>query len=79
MTKRELKAIFEIAKSNEDLSKEDLSVFDGYGLPGYDPVYVTKRAVAALIRWQALLLNGEWDLEELSGIGRARRKFIILD
>jgi len=78
MTKKELKEILEVAKSNVTLD-EDLSIFDGYGLKEFKKVYVTKNQVAKLIRWQTFQFNGNIDskaLNDLINIGS--KKFIII-
>lgn len=79
MTKKELREILEVAKSNVTLLDEDLSIFDGYGLKDFDKVYVTKNQVAKLIRWQTFQFNGNIDskaLNDLINIGS--KKFIII-
>ena len=81
MTRQEAQAAFAIADNKELRLYPDVdtSIFDGFGLPGFCPVYVTLRQVAALMRWQALQFNGEWNaeaLDEVIKVGRTR--FLIL-
>ena len=79
MKKSEMVAAWEMAQGFADLEGEDLSIFDGYGLPGFEPVYTTVRAVAALIRWQALGMFGGWISAEVDGIMTVgKKKFIII-
>lgn len=52
-------------QTQEDLSKEDTTELDGLYLPGFYTKYVTARQVASALRWQALMLNGEWDQEQV--------------
>jgi len=80
MNKRELKKIMEIANSNEDLSMVGMHKFIGCAFPEFGRTYATSREVAALFRYQAKLLNGEWDGVELDDCcWIASKKFIILD
>lgn len=63
-----------------DLSNEDDSQFDGCALPGFQPIVATVRQVAKLMRYQAMYLNGRWDMEELNELQRLlRHKVTILD
>jgi len=79
MTKPELDQAWRLAQSDADLSAENLDIFDGFGLPGFQPVYCTQRQVARLIRWQCQYMNGEWDMAALNEIARCgRRGFQIL-
>ena len=76
MTKQQFAEAFRLAKTEQPHS--DLKVFDGCGLPDFQPVTTTLRDVAALINWQALQFNGEYDtiaLDEVAYI--ARKRFII--
>jgi len=53
MTKAEFQKAFALAKSDVDLIEHvDLSPFDGFGLPNFEPVVVTTAQVAGLLRWQ---------------------------
>lgn len=78
MTKKELKEILEVAKSQKTLD-EDLSIFDGYGLNDFKRVYVTINQVAKLIRYQAINLNNSIDSKALNDIiNIGNKKFIII-
>ena len=75
MTKQQFSQAFDLAKTtSEDLSLEDIGIFDGFGLEGFNPVFVTIRQVARLIRWQAGQMNGGWDAHNLDEIGQLGRK-----
>lgn len=79
MTKNEMVRAYRVALSDKDLSTEDISIFEGYGLPSFEKVYTTINAVACLIRWQAVMMNGNVDSEELDAIATiGRKKFIII-
>ena len=70
---------FEIAKSDEDLSAIDDTPLYGCALRNFKPVHTTLRAVAKLIRWQALKLNGDWDMTEIDDLANiGRTKFLII-
>lgn len=79
MTRDEFKQATEMALDRkQDLTNVDDSIFWGFGLPEFEPVNVTVRQVAKLIRWQAVMFNGELDASaynEVAEIGR--RKFSI--
>jgi hypothetical protein len=78
MTLAQFQAAFKLADSRENLTDDYHEVFDGYGLPEFEPVTVTIRQVARLMRWQAGMLNGNWDSEELNTIREVgRKKFLI--
>jgi hypothetical protein len=87
MTRNEFSLAVGLAQSTESLetfvgegSSQRLNdVFCGFGMSDYNPVHVTVRDVAALIRHQAQQFNGELDneaLEEIATVGR--RKFIMV-
>lgn len=79
MTKNEFKVAANIAMNETNL-KEDISVFSGCALPGFQPVFCTIRQVAALIRWQCAYLSGGFDMEELNDIAYlAKTRFLIID
>lgn len=82
MTRQEANAAFAIA-DNKEISlypDVDTSIFDGFGLAGFGPVHVTLRQVAALMRWQALQFNGQWNAEALDEVVKlGRTRFMILD
>lgn len=78
MTTQEFKSAFALANGPAELLGEDLAPFDGFGLPEFQPVTVTIRQVARLIRWQAQYIGGGWDstaLDEIRSCGR--RRFVI--
>ncbi len=78
MTTAEFKEAVEIAASSIELN-HCLSIFDGFGLPGFRPITVTLFQVARLIRWQALQINGEWDNEALNDVRNfGRCRFVIV-
>ena len=87
MTKTELSRAVRLAQSDADLptflgtgSSENLNrTFNGFGLPDFQAVDVTLIAVAALVRHQCQMMNGELDheaLQEISSVGR--HKFNIV-
>ena len=79
MNKNELSQAFDLARSKADLSQEDDSVFMGFGLPDFKPVYVTIGQVARLIRWQCGQFNGGWDSHNLQQIAFfGRKRFTII-
>ncbi len=58
----------------------DINVFDGFGLRGFQPVYVTYDQIAALISYQARQFNGEYDQSALDDIKTYGRKlFQVID
>jgi inorganic pyrophosphatase/exopolyphosphatase len=80
MNTQEFKAAFAIAKSSQDLSHVDTSHLFGYALKDFQPTATTLEAVAAIMRWQALYFNGNWNQEELDEIRQiGRKRFIISD
>ena len=87
MTRTELSRAVMLAQSDADLpafvgpgSSENLNrTFDGFGLPDFQAVDVTIVAVAALVRHQCVMMNGELDhdaLREIASVGR--HKFNVL-
>lgn len=66
--------------SKEAKDFESLEVFDGFGLPDFQQVVVTKEMVADLIRWQCFYIMGEGldqeALQEIKDIGR--NKFMVV-
>lgn len=80
MTQQQLQQALEIAKSDEDLINEScqIDIFNGFGLGNFQPVHVTLKQVAALIRWQCFQFNGAIDAVELNNLAyKGRKKFII--
>ena len=68
-----------LARSDAPLNVEDLSIFDGFGLPDFKPVTCTVEALAMLIRWQCFCLNGSIDSEALQEIATlGRHRFFVL-
>lgn len=81
MNKKEFSEILEIVQNKEiDLSEIDELILHGCALPEFKyPVYVTRKQVAKLIRWDCLMWNGEFNSEELNQIGIiGKRKFRIV-
>lgn len=63
-----------------DLSATDITMLVGYGRPSFRQTHTTLAAVAKIIRWDALQLDGEWDAEALEEICKVgRKKFLIVD
>jgi len=79
MTNAEFKNAAEIAKSNADLSGIDTEILFGYGLLEFGSVAATVETVAAVIRWDCLMLNGEFDSLALDNLHRIfRRKVTVI-
>ena len=79
MTRDQFCKAFELAGTETDLSKFDLSQFDGFGLPGFQPMTVTVGQVARLLRWQALRFDGSWDMEAAQEVlDCGRRRFVVV-
>jgi hypothetical protein len=81
VTRQQLQQALEIAQSDVDLSAEsqDSGIFNGYGWPSFEPVTVTIRQVAELIRWQAINFDGTVNARELNALASVgRRKFQVL-
>ena len=67
MNKNDFQRAFDVADNKDiDLSGVDMEVLFGCGLPNFEPVTADIRTVAAHLRWQAKLLNGQWDSEALN-------------
>lgn len=81
MTKNQLDRAMTLARNYEvNLLNVDLSTLEGYGLPNFQPVTVTVEMVAAMIRWQCIMFNGEIVAEELDLLVRVfRHKVTILE
>lgn len=75
MNKQEFNKAFELAKKS--VSFDNIHIFEGFGLHSYDQIMCTVNDVAALIKWQAINLNGTIDADALNEIWDNRRKFII--
>ena len=80
MTKMEMAKALEIAKNpNINLLKEDISIFDGFGLHGFEPIHVTLNQIARIIRWQAQCMDGTWNAEEINAIATiGKKKFRVI-
>ena len=81
MNKAEFKKAFALAESDVELINEvDLSPFDGFGLPDFQPVAVTTAQVAGLLRWQGQFIFGGWDMEAVNEVRNCgRRRFEVID
>ena len=80
MTKIEMAKALKIAKNqNIDLFKEDIAIFDGYGLRGFEPIHVTLNQIARIIRWQAQCMDGTLNAEEINAIAAiGKKKFRVI-
>jgi len=58
---------------------QDLSVFYGFASSRFLPVHVSLDAMATLVAWQCLCLNGSVDQHALNEIGSCRTKFRIVE
>ena len=80
MTRSQLEKAVQLALSDTDLDVADLAIFDGFGLRGFEPVTVTTRALAMLVRWQCIQFNGHIDPENLNEIATlGRKRFNVVD
>ena len=80
MKRHQLEKAVQLALSKADLDIADLAIFEGFGLSGFKPVTVTTRALAMLIRWQCVQMNGQINaesLDEIATLGRTR--FSVVD
>lgn len=71
MTRKELKEAVKIAVSDVSLSEVDDDHLFGYELPSFKKTVSTIQAIAKMIRWQCVYLNGkicENSLNELFSI-----------
>lgn len=73
MTKQQLSDALAIAQTKESLSNEDISHFDGFGLPDFQPITCTLRQLARLVRWQCVRFNGSIDADNLNEIANCGR------
>ena len=87
MTRNELSLAVAMAQSDEELptfigengSQRLIDLFNGFGLADFAPVHVTIRDLAALVRYECIMMNGEIDnaaLTEISELGKT--KFIVV-
>ena len=80
MTKKQIQQALTIAKSDKDLSQIDLKPFFGYAKRGFKPVNCTIEAVACLIHWQCIQLDGTIDTEEFNDFcGYAKKLFNVYE
>jgi hypothetical protein len=79
MTNAQFTNAIEIAKGNADLSAIDTEILFGYGLRNFAPVAATVETVAAVIRWECVMLNGEFDSIALDNLHQIfRRKVTVV-
>jgi hypothetical protein len=79
MTNAQFTNAIEIAKGNADLSAIDTEILFGYGLRNFAPVAATMETVAAVIRWECVMLNGEFDSIALDNLHQIfRRKVTVV-
>ena len=78
MTKEQFSEAVRIADSEESLLDVDIDVLYGCGLRDFKPVSTTLRVVAAHVRWQAKMLNGEWDSVELDACRDIMRRKVTI-
>ena len=79
MTSAQFKQAVALAKSDTEI-KDEIDIFDGFGLWDFKVVFVSLRQVARLIRWQCATFAGTWDSENMQEIQRhGRKRFQIID
>lgn len=79
MTRDQLSEAVALARSGAALNLDDLSLFDGFGLPDFAPVVCTVEALAVLVRWQCIRFDGSIDLGALNEIADCgRRRFHVV-
>lgn len=77
MNKTQVSKALELAKS-DIIIREDIGVFDGYGLVDFKPINCSLESIAALIRWECVYFNGNIDTQALNDlIIIGRKKFIV--
>jgi len=80
MNAQQLRNAMALARIGQTVAPDDLDVFNGFALPDYQPVTVTTRHIAGLLRWQCFQFNGGIDVHALDEIRRfGRRRFIVVD
>jgi len=77
MNKHEFNQAVNLAKT--PIGFDDTEIFDGFGLRDFKPVCCTIKAMASLIKWQALQFDGNFDQEALNVIWDCRKRFLIAD
>lgn len=66
MNKQEFQEVYNLAvDSSVDLHQADMSMLDGFGTAGFQPVVVSREAAARMIRYQCVQLNGQIDADKL--------------
>lgn len=81
MNKKELSQAFQIAKSDVELDHNNASIdpFDGFGLEGFETVYVTLNQIARLIRYQCFCMDGSIDNEAFQEIAYfGKKRFMVI-
>jgi hypothetical protein len=76
MLKAEFSRAVALAQGPMDLSNHDMSLLNGYGVPGFKKVLVTLEAVARCLRWQAFDWYKGWDSELLHNEWLAMRNTV---
>lgn len=76
MTKAELAQARELAQSDADLP--DCVVLHGLYLRNFKPVTTTIPVVAALLRWQCVMLNGQLDGEEYAEFASVCKRKVVI-
>jgi len=78
MTAPQFQAAVQLANSNVELDVDD-SILFGCGLRDFQPVVCTLEVIAKFLRWQAMMLNGQWDNEALTECRNIlRRKALVV-
>lgn len=81
MNAKEFKRVFNEANNDTiDWSVEypKIDILLGCGLSDFKPAHVTLRTAAAHLRYQAMLLNGDWSTAELNECRDIFRKKVSL-
>ena len=79
MKAQDLQAALTLARSDAALCIDDLTLFDGFGLPDFVPIVCTVEALAMLVRWQCICFDESIDAEALQEIATiGRRRFTVL-
>ena len=78
MTTQQFRAAFQ-AYERGDLTMDNLHIFDGFGLPDFEPVTCRIEDVAGLIAWQCSYINSDGiDVDALNEIRKfGRKRFLI--
>jgi hypothetical protein len=77
MNKKEFNQAVNLAKT--EIGFDDTGLFYGFALRDFKPVVCTIKAIAGLIKYQALQFNGEFDHAALNEIWECKRRFIVAD